>query len=130
MTHPAHYIYKMQTVLEEMSELLKSKNDTKAELIRLVKETQKEIQPAFQSIYQKESEDEEKQQSFFDKVIFEFSTDNKFEDTIERKFDSYILDMKDINNWIGAERRLQNKNDEFLHARIILIDYDGQDEPE
>jgi|LakMenE01Jun11ns_1017448.scaffolds.fasta_scaffold9449537_2 hypothetical protein len=130
MTHPAHYIHKMQTVLEEMSELLKSKNDTKAELIRLVKETQKEIQPAFQSIYQKESEDEEKQQSFFDKVIFEFSTDNKFEDTIERKFDSYLLDMKDINNLIGAERRLQNKNDEFLHARIILIDYDGQDEPE
>ena len=61
---------------------------------------------------------------------FSLSTDNKFEDTIERKFDSYLLDMKDINNWIGAERRLQNKNDAFLHARIILIDYDGQDEPE
>lgn len=130
MTHPAHYIHKMQNALEEMADLLKSKNDTKAELIRLVKETQKEMQPAFQSIYEKESEDEEKQQSFFDKVIFEFSTDNKFEDTIERKFDSYLLDMKDINNWIGAERRLQNKNDAFLHARIILIDYDGQDEPE
>lgn len=130
MTHPAHYIHKMNNALEEMADLLKSKNDTKAELIRLVKETQKEMQPAFQSIYQKESEDEEKQQSFFDKVIFEFSTDNKFEDTIERKFDSYLLDMKDINNWIGAERRLQNKNDAFLHARIILIDYDGQDEPE
>lgn len=130
MTHPAHYIHKMQTFLEEMSELLKSKNDTKAELIRLVKELQKEIQPAFQSIYQKESEDEEKQQSYFDKVIFEFSTDNKFEDTIERNFEGYLLDMKDINNWIGAERRLQNKNDAFLHARIILIDYDGQDEPE
>ena len=130
MTHPAHYIHKMRNALEEMAELLKSKNDTKAELIKLVKETQKEIEPAFQSIYEKESEDEEKQQSFFDKVIFEFSTDNKFEDTIERKFDSYLLDMKDINNWIGAERRLQNKNDAFLHARIILIDYDGQDEPE
>lgn len=130
MTHPAHYIHKMQNALEEMAELLKSKNDTKAELIRIVKETQKEMQPAFQSIYQKESEDEEKQQSYFDKVIFEFSTDNKFEDTIERNFEGYLLDMKDINNWIGAERRLQNKNDAFLHARIILIDYDGQDEPE
>jgi hypothetical protein len=130
MTHPAHYIHKMRNALEEMADLLKSKNDTKAELIRLVKETQKEIQPAFNSIYQKESADEEKQQSYFDKVIFEFSTDNKFENTIERKFDGYLLDMKDINNWIGAERRLQNKNDTCLHARIILIDYDGQDEPE
>jgi hypothetical protein len=130
MTHPAHYIHKMNNALEEMADLLKSKNDTKAELIRLVKETQKEIQPAFNSIYQKESADEEKQQSYFDKVIFEFSTDNKFENTIERKFEGYLLDMKDINNWIGAERRLQNKNDACLHARIILIDYDGQDEPE
>jgi hypothetical protein len=130
MTHPAHYIHKMRNALEEMAELLKSKNDTKAELIKLVKETHKEIEPAFNSIYQKASEDEEKQQSYFDKVIFEFSTDNKFENTIERKFEGYLLDMKDINNWIGAERRLQNKKDACLHARIILIDYDGQDEPE
>ena len=125
-------MYTLHLITQQVESIkidLTDKNDKTAEVLKTVKQIQKNINELRENYNSEKSRLENDQQHYFDEIIFEFSPDNKFENGIHRHLKGYMLDMKDINNWINAERRLMQKNDEFLHSRITLIDYDADDLP-
>ena len=128
-----HSMYTLHLITQQVESIkidLTDVNDNKATVLKTVKKIQENINKLRESYNREKSEEENSQQKYFDDVIFEFAPDNKFEDGIYRNLKGMMLDMKDIKNWINAERRLMNKNDEYLHARITLIDYDAEDMPD
>lgn len=130
MNNPINYLSGLHHRLNTIEKLLLSKNDNKADILVMLPEMKEVIKKIEKAFFEYQNAEEQKQQKYFDEVIFEFAPDNKFEDGIHRNLKGMMLDMKDIKNWINAERRLMNKNDEYLHARITLIDYDAEDMPD
>ena len=130
MIHPTNYLYGLSSRLNLIKNLLLNENDNKADILAMLPEMLEAIEKATTAFFKHEEQKNEEHQKYFDEVIFEFSTDNKFEDGIHRHLKGYLLDMKDIKNWVDAERRMQNKNDEYMHARITLIDFDAEDFPD
>ena len=128
-----HSMYTLHLITQQVESIkidLTDVNDNKATVLKTVKKIQENINKLRESYNREKSEEENSQQKYFDDVIFEFAPDNKFENGIHRHLKGMMLDMKDIKDWINAERRLMNKNDEFMHARITLIDYDADDIPD
>jgi hypothetical protein len=130
MTHPLYTLHLITDQVESIKIDLTDKNDKTAEVLKTVKQIQKNINELRENYNSEKSKLENEQNHYFDKIIFEFAPDNEFEGGIHRVMKGIQLDMKDINNWISAERRIANKNEEYMHARITLIDYDGNDLPD
>ena len=123
-------LHLINDLVESIKIDLTDKKDKTAQVLKSIKEIQKNITELRNNYNSEKMKLEQEQQVYFDEVLFEFSEDNQFEKSITRKLKGYLLDMQDINNWIKAERRLQNKNDAYLHARILLTDYDCEDIPD
>jgi Mg2+ and Co2+ transporter CorA len=130
MTHPLYTLHLITDQVESIKIDLTDKNDKTAEILKTIKQIQKNIIELRNNYNSEKNKLEHEQNSYFDEIIFEFAPDNKFEGGINRVMKGIQLDMKDLNNWISAERRLANKNDEYLHSRITLIDYDCEDIPD
>lgn len=130
MSHPMYNLHVINDLVESIRIDLLDVNDNKSTILKTVKHIQKNITELRDNYNSEKMKLEQEQQLYFDEVLFEFSEDNQFEKSITRQLRGYLLDMQDIDNWIKAERRLQNKNDAYLHARIILTDYDCEDIPD
>lgn len=130
MTHPMYTLHLITDQVESIKIDLTDKNDKTAEVLKTVKQIQKNINELRENYNSEKSKLENEQNHYFDEVIFEFAPDNKFEDGIYRRMRGIQVDMLDLSNWIHAERRIADKNDEFHHSRITLIDYDGNDLPD
>lgn len=123
-------LHKITQQVESIKADLTDKNDKTAEILKTVQKIQKNINELRENYNAEKTTLENAQQHYFDEIIFEFSPDNQFEKGIHRHMRGYMLDMKDVINWITAERGIMDKNDEYLHARITLIDYDADDLPD
>ena len=130
MVHPANYLSALNIKVNSIKNLLSSPNDNKTDVLAMLPEMSEAIEKATAAFFKYENLKNEEHQKYFDEVIFEFSPDSQFEGGIHRHLKGYLLDMKDIKNWVDGERRMQNKNDEYMHARITLIDYDCEDLPD
>lgn len=130
MSHPMYNLHLINDLVESIKVDLLDVNDNKATVLKTVKIIQKNITELRNNYNAEKMKLEQEQQVYFDEVLFEFSEDNQFEKSITRQLRGYLLDMQDINNWVKSERRLQNKNDAYLHARILLTDYDCEDIPD
>jgi Mg2+ and Co2+ transporter CorA len=130
MTHPLYTLHLITDQVESIKIDLTDKNDKTAEILKTIKQIQKNIIELRENYNSEKSKLENEQNHYFDEVIFEFAPDNKFEDGIYRRMRGIQVDMLDLSNWIHAERRIADKNDEFHHSRITLIDYDGNDLPD
>lgn len=130
MNHPVNYLHAIGSRINLIKNLLLSVEDNKASVLAMLPEMSEAIEKATAAFFKYEKEKEEEHQKYFDEVIFEFAPDNEFEGGNHRHLKGYLLDMKDIKNWIDAERRMQNKNGEYLHSRITLIDFDVEDLPD
>ena len=130
MTHPLYNLYTIKNKIDSISTLLNEKKNKKAEILKIIDDIKKDSEDLRNNYNSEKNKLESEQQKYFDEIIFEFSPDNEFEGGIHRVMKGIQLDMKDINNWISAERRIANKNEEYMHARITLIDYDCEDLPD
>jgi len=130
MTHPMYTLHLITQQVESIKIDLTDKNDKTAEVLKTVKQIQKNINELRENYNSEKSRLENDQQHYFDEIIFEFSEDNKFEKGVSRFMRGYMLDMVDIINFIKSERRVMDKNGEYCHSRITLIDYDADDFPD
>jgi hypothetical protein len=130
MTHPLYNLYIIGNKIDSISSLLNAKRNKALEIKKVIEEIKKDIDELRDNYNKQNRENENEQQKYFDEVIFEFSPDNDFDGGINRVMKGIQMDMLDIKNWISAERRIANKNEEYMHARITLIDYDCEDLPD
>jgi uncharacterized protein YdiU (UPF0061 family) len=130
MTHPVVFLHRLTDSIQKINGLLLEKKNNKATILAMLPDMLEKINEASSGFFKHENAQNEEHQRYFDEVIFEFATDSEFEDGIHRHLKGYLMDMKDIKNWIDSERRLMNKNEEYLHARITLIDYDPEYTPD
>ena len=130
MTHPMYTLHLITQQIDSIDIDLRSVEDEKAKVLETIKQIYKNIKELRENYNSEKSKLENEQNHYFDEVIFEFAPDNKFEDGIYRRMRGIQVDMLDLSNWIHAERRIADKNDEFHHSRITLIDYDGNDLPD
>lgn len=130
MSHCLYNLHLINNLVESIKIDLTDKKDKTAQVLKSIKEIQKNI-IELRNNYNIEKENErDAQDGYFDNVLFEFSEDNQFEKSITRSLNGYLIDMVDIQSWIKAERRLSDKNGQYLHARVILTDYDSEDLPD
>lgn len=66
------------------------------------------------------------QQMFCDVLNIEFADNPEFNNSYTRKFDGMVADMESIKCLVFIERQLRNMNDEFLFARVTIIDTDPE----
>jgi chromosome segregation ATPase len=126
-------MYTLHLITQQVESIkvdLTEKKDKTAEILKTIKQLQKNITELRDNYNSEKRKEENEQQKYFDEIIIEFAPDNSFSNGIHRHLKGISMDMKDIHNYVNTERRMANKNEEYMHARITLIDYDCEDLPD
>jgi len=67
-----------------------------------------------------------KQKMFCDEFRIEYSEYQDFSNSYTRFYSGVVVDTENIQNFIRAERDLQNASDMYLNARVTIVDFDPE----
>jgi hypothetical protein len=124
--HPAHSAHKLEGNLTALQLLLTEGQDTKAAILKAVKQCQDTLKQLREQMNERERQRQFDQQMFCDALTFEFSINADFSDSYTRKYQDMVTDCETIKSIVFAERQLQNMSDEHLFARVIITDTDPE----
>jgi hypothetical protein len=124
--HPAHSAHKLAANLAAIQVLLAESPETKAAIIKMVKQAQDTLKQLREQMNEQERKRKFEQQMFCDKLTFEFSVNADFSESYTRNYSDMVTDCETIKNIISSERQLQNMSDEHLFARVTILDTDPE----
>lgn len=131
MKNPANSLFQIETSLQELETLLNEKNKKTEALLKLleIKESMNKHRADFWA-YERYKHHENT--GYFENIKIKYSIkyfgDSEIISTHEREFKDYCLTMDTLKKIIRSERELHNENESYLHAEIILIDLDAEEE--
>jgi hypothetical protein len=124
--HPAHSAHKLEGNLTALQLLLAESQDTKAAIVKAVKQCQDTLKQLREDMAARERQRQFDQQMYCDKLTFEFSVNADFSESYTRNYSDMVTDCETIKNIISSERQLQNMSDEHLFARVTILDTDPE----
>lgn len=124
--HPAHSAHKLAANLAAIQVLLAESPETKAAIIKMVKQAQDTLKQLREQMNEQERKRKFEQQMFCDKLTFEFSVTADFSESYTRNYSDMVTDCETIKSIVFAERQLQNMSDEHLFARVTITDTDPE----
>lgn len=119
-------INKVQT-LQDLKHTQRNVDETTKTLLSMLRNYQKSFSEFLQINADAQDRQNQMQLYFCERLKIEFSNDADFDYVYQTwNADDWLIDTETLKTIVDAERKMQNLNNCYLHARITLIDSDPE----
>lgn len=122
----ADIINKVQT-LQDLKHTQRNVDETAKMLLSMLRNYEKSFSEFLQINSDAQDRQNQLQLYFCERLKIEFSHDANFDHVYQTwDYDDWLIDTETLKTIVDSERKMQNLNNCYLHARITLIDSDPE----